>query len=129
MHSEPHPPSPGVPVVLCPEVEVLLDRVPEFAPRYLELVAAFDDDPGAAAAFTELADMVALWAEDPSGAGAVLHRAMAAVEEVASTSVDAEEVVGWCFLDSLDDEDLDALEPWMGAATRRLRHRLAVDDG
>lgn len=103
-----------------PAVGVLLDAVPEFGPTFLSLVEAFDDDPGAPAVFTELADfvaerLVAIEAERP-----VLERALAAVESVAKTGSDAEELVGYAFLESLSPEDLRLITPWLGTATRSL---------
>jgi hypothetical protein len=103
-----------------PSVTVLLEGVPEFGPAFLALVEAFDDDPGGPAVFTELADfvaerLVAIEAERP-----VLERALAAVESVAKRGGDAQELVGYAFLESLSPEDLRLITPWLGTATRSL---------
>jgi hypothetical protein len=103
-----------------PAVAVLLEGVPEFGPSFLALVELFDDDPGGPAVFTELADfvaerLIAIEAERP-----VLERALAAVELVARAGGDAEELVGYAFLESLSPEDLRLITPWLGTATRSL---------
>ena len=103
-----------------PAVTTLLSGVPEFGPAYLALVEVFDDDPGGPAIFTELADFVserllAIEAERP-----VLERALAAVELVATSGGEADELVGYAFLDSLSPEDRRLITPWLGPATRLL---------
>ena len=107
-----------------PAVTTLLSGVPEFGPAYLALVEAFDDDPGGPAVFTELADfvadrLVAIEAERP-----VLERALAAVESVAAAGGEADELVGYAFLDSLSPEDRRLIAPWLGPATRLLLEAL-----
>ncbi len=107
-----------------PAVTVLLSAVPEFGPAYLALVEAFDDDPGGPAVFTELADfvadrLIAIEAERP-----VLERALAAVESVAAAGGEADELVGYAFLDSLSPEDRRLIAPWLGSATRSLLDEL-----
>ncbi|HEV3266223.1 MAG TPA: hypothetical protein VG014_11915 [Acidimicrobiales bacterium] len=107
-----------------PAVTVLLSGVPEFGPAYLALVEAFDDDPGGPAVFTELADfvserLVAIEAERP-----VLERALAAVESVATAGGEADELVGYAFLDSFSPEDRRLIAPWLGPATRLLLDEL-----
>ncbi|HVB93215.1 MAG TPA: hypothetical protein VND67_02770 [Acidimicrobiales bacterium] len=102
----------------------LLNGVPEFGPAYLALVEVFDDDPGGPAVFTELADfvserLVAIEAERP-----VLERALAAVELVATAGGEADELVGYAFLDSLSPEDRRLIIPWLGPATRSLLDEL-----
>jgi hypothetical protein len=106
-----------------PEVELLLHEVPELVERYLALVEAADGDPGAAAAFGELGELVAELSLQLAGFEPLLSRALAAVEEVARSSDDAEELVGGAFLDSLSPDDLRLLAPWLGPATRAV-----VDD-
>jgi len=39
---------------------------------------------------------------------------------VAKTGSDAEELVGYAFLESLSPEDLRLITPWLGTATRSL---------
>jgi len=107
-----------------PAVTALLNGVPEFGPAYLALVEVFDDDPGGPAVFTELADfvserLVAIEAERP-----VLERALAAVELVATAGGEADELVGYAFLDSLSPEDRRLIIPWLGPATRSLLDEL-----
>lgn len=109
-----------------PEVEMVLRAVPEFVPQVLRLVASADGDPGGPAAFGELADYVAGLVSEIERSRPVLARAMAGVELVAASSEEAEELVGWAFLDSLSPDDLRRLDPWMGPATRRLLDALEL---
>ncbi len=83
------------------EVRRVLEAVPEFVSRYLELVADADDHPGADQTFTELADYVSELARALETFQPVLQRCFAAIEVVAATSDDAEELIGWSFLDYL----------------------------
>jgi hypothetical protein len=76
-----------------------------------------DDDPGAAEAFCELAEFVAELASGVERYRPVLTRCLAAVEEVASSSDDAEELVGWSFLDYLSLDARRTLLPWLGPGT------------
>jgi hypothetical protein len=101
-------------------VEVLLDAVPDFVNRYLGLADAADGEPGAAAAFTELADYVADLLSQIDSIAPVVARCLAAVESVAHASDDRAELVAWAFLDSLSPDDRRLIEPWLGPCTRRL---------
>ena len=112
--------------MLDPEVQLLLHEVPEFADRYVALVEAADGDPGAAAAFGELGELAAEMALQLARIEPLLCRVLAAVEEVASSSDDAEELVGGAFLDSLSPDHLRLLGPWLGPATRAVADDLVV---
>ncbi len=103
--------------MIDPDIATLLAAAPEFAGRYLDLVREADGDPGAAAAFNELADHVAGLLAEPGGQRPALAACLAAVEEVAVRSPDAEDLVGWSFLDCLSRSDLDLLQPWLGPRT------------
>lgn len=103
------------------EVGLVLERVPEFTGRYLDLVAAADGDPGAAAAFVELADYVAGLAEAVERFRPPLLRCLAGVEAVAETSENAEELIVWSFFDNLSPDDVRRLDPWLGPATPHAR--------
>lgn len=96
---------------------IVLEAVPEFVGRYLELVELADDDPGAAEAFCELAEFVAELASGVERYRPVLTRCLAAVEQVACGSDDAEELVGWSFLDYLSLDARRMLLPWLGPST------------
>jgi hypothetical protein len=102
------------------EVGLVLDGAPEFTDRYRELVDAADGDPGAAAAFVELADYVSGLAEAVEQFRPALVRCLSAIETVAETSEDAEELIVWCFFDNLSPDDVRRLEPWLGPHTRSL---------
>jgi hypothetical protein len=101
-------------------VKVLLDALPGFVGRYLSLAEAADGEPGAAAAFTELADYVADLVAELDSIAPVLARGLAAIEAVARTSDDHAELVAWAFLDSLSPDDRRRIEVWLGPCTRRL---------
>lgn len=121
-HQRPAPPPPGsLPAAGAdPEVVTVLLAVPELVPAYLELAGAADDDPGPAAVFEALADLVVELLADARSSGAVLARCLRAVEEVAGSSVDAEELIAWSFLDALGPAERVALAPLLGPATRAL---------
>ena len=106
-----------------PEVRLLLHRVPELVDRYLALAEAADGDPGAAATLGELGEVVSAMAGQLARIEPALQRALAALEEVATLSDEAEELVAGAFLDSLSPDDLRFLRPWFGPATRA-----ALDD-
>ena len=99
------------------EVTALLQAVPEFTQCYLDLVDEADGHPGTNDAFCELADYVAELASGLEQFRPVLVRCLAAIEGVAATSDDAEELVGWCFLDYLSLDTRRAALPWMGPST------------
>ena len=109
-------------MTLDPDVATVLEWAPGFAERYLEMVAVCDGDPGAPAVFGELADYVAQLAEEMERTRPRLVACMAAVEAVAVASQDAEELVGWSFLDALDPADVRRVRPWMGPQTAAI-HR------
>ncbi|HXX88928.1 MAG TPA: hypothetical protein VEI83_01735 [Acidimicrobiales bacterium] len=115
--------------MLDPEVIIVLRLVPEFAERYLTLVEEVDGDPGAVLAFTDLADFTAALARELDRRLPLLERCLGAIEEVAATSPDADELVGWAFLDTLSPEETRALGPWLGPATRALLERLELQPG
>ncbi len=103
-----------------PEVELVLERAPGFIDRYLELVDGADGDPGAAAAFVELADYAAGLAEGVERFRPSLVGCLAAVEAVAESSENAEELIVWSFFDNLSPDDISRLDPWLGPRTRLL---------
>ncbi len=103
-----------------PEVELVLEHVPEFAQRYLALVEAADDDPGAAVALEELADFTATILRLIDRAEPLVQRIMGGIERIAASSEDAEELVGGAFLESLSPDDLRTVEQAMGPATRAI---------
>lgn len=103
-----------------PETVTLLMAVPELAPRYLALAEAADGDPGAAAVFEALADHVADLLGRPQEAGPQLARCLAVVERIAAHAPDAEDLVGWGFLDNLSPAERLQLRPWTGPCTAAL---------
>jgi hypothetical protein len=101
----------------CEEVSALLQAVPEFVARYVELVEQADGDPGAEEAFSELAEYVSELARGLEEVRPLLARCLQAVEEVAGISDNAEELVGWSFLDYLSLDTRRAVLPWLGPRT------------
>ena len=121
-----------------PEVERVLERVPEFAVRYQALVEAYDGEPGAAVAYEELAVYAAELGVELDRSLPVLRRIFAVVEELVAVQEeggDGEEdpgddaLVTWSFLDSLCPDDVRRLRPLMGRATRGLLEDLDVAGG
>jgi len=109
-----------------PEVGLVLRRVPGLAERYVDLAEEASGDPGGAVVFEALADLARDLTRAGDGAAARLGELMAAVEEVASTSPDAEELVGGAFLESLSPDDLLRLEALMGRRTRAVLDELEL---
>jgi len=101
-----------------PEVGLVLRRVPRLAERYVELARVAGGEPGGAVVFEELAELARDLARAGDGAAVHLAELMAAVEEVATVSPDAEELVGGAFLENLCPDDLMQLDPLMGRRTR-----------
>lgn len=102
------------------EVATVLLAVPEFAERYLDLVEAADAEPGTPATMAELAEFASTLVGDLARHRDVLVRLLGAVEEVAAFSPDAEEHIGWAFLESLSPEEVACLRPWLGPWTNAL---------
>jgi hypothetical protein len=102
------------------DVSTLLEGTPEFSDRYLELVELADGYPGAQEVFSELAEFVAELAQGIDRFRPVLARCLAAVERVSEESDDAEELVGWCFLDYLPTETRQAVHQFLGPETREI---------
>jgi hypothetical protein len=95
----------------------LLRAVPEFGERYMELVEQADGHPGEEEALSEFAAFVEELASGLEQFRPVLSRCFAAVEQVAGSSDDAEELVGWSFLDYLSIDARRAVLPWLGPNT------------
>lgn len=110
-----------------PEVATLLMHVPELAPRYLILAEAADGDPGAPAVFEALADLVTDILKPTAEQAPVLGRCLDALELVATSSPEAEELVGWAFLDALDPSTRHQITPWLGARTAAIAAEVAED--
>jgi hypothetical protein len=96
--------------------EVLRD-LPEFVPRYLELAAACDDDPGEPLILTELAEFVASRLAVIGSAGSALQRALELVEALVGDREGDDtgrELVGYAFFDHFTVEDRRLLTPRLG---------------
>jgi hypothetical protein len=105
-------------------IALLRAALPEFEPRYLELVELYDEDLTAQVVFSELADFVTdqMRSGEPDE---LVERCCAMLERIAlAPQLDAEEVVGWSFLDQLDPATLSEIDPYLGTATCELLARL-----
>jgi hypothetical protein len=119
------PPSPDLDGL----VDALVSGLPEFVPRYLDLVAGCDDDPGGPLILMGLADFVAERLVAFEAERAVLDRALGLVEHVIDGSDDpdgASELVGLAFFDSFSPDDRRRLAPWLGARSRLALETLDV---
>ena len=124
--------SPDVPVDFPDDrpVAILLHQLPEFEAAYIDLVATFDDAPGGASVFTELADFVSSRLTAVESDRPVLERALGAVEMVADgQDAESAELVGYAFLDSLSPDDRRRIRPWLGPRTRSLLDELDSGSG
>jgi hypothetical protein len=96
--------------------EVVRD-LPEFVPRYLELAAACDDDPGEPLVLAELAEFVATRLAVIGTEGSALSRALGLVEALVGARDGDEtgaELVGYAFFDHFTVEDRRILTPRLG---------------
>jgi hypothetical protein len=116
------------------EVDILLSLVPELTERHRSLVRDGDGEPGAAAVFGDLADVICGAAlrgprrpQTSKGPNGTVLRCLAAIEVVAERSLDADELVGWSFLDNLRPDITTWLRPWLGPRTTRILEQL--DEG
>jgi hypothetical protein len=103
--------------------EVLIDRLPEFVPAYLDLVEAGDDHPGAPALLVELADFVAGRLAVLETDRHLLERALGVIEAHLASRPgpgqtagpgEPDELVTLAFFDSFSPEDRRHLVPWLG---------------
>ncbi len=91
--------------------------LPEFVPRYLGLVEAGDDDPGAPAVLMELAEFVAARLRVVETEGSALARALGLVEALLDSHEGdhiGAELVGYAFLDAFTLEDRRVLAKRLG---------------
>jgi hypothetical protein len=124
--------SPDIPVDFPDDrpVALLLHQLPEFEAAYIDLVDTFDDAPGGASVFTELADFVSSRLTAVESERPVLERALGAVEMVADgQDAESAELVGYAFLDSLSPDDRRRIRPWLGPRTRSLLDELDSGSG
>jgi hypothetical protein len=104
-----------------PEVLELIRGVPAFVARYLDLIEQADGLPGSEVAFTEFADFVSELASLPNpGQPTGLAECMRTIEKVAATSEDAEDLIGWSFLDYLSLDARRAVLAVLGPVTRKI---------
>ena len=124
------PPRPELPLSSLPPalpppdlgafIDALVTGLPEFAPRYLDLVAGCDDDPGGPLVLMGLADFVAERLVALESERSVLERALRLVEHLIEGSDDPEgasELVGLAFFDCFSPDDRRRLVPWLGSCS------------
>jgi hypothetical protein len=110
-------------------VAELRQAVPELEDRYGELVDIYEDDLGADIVFGELADLVNDVALGKEGDEALLERCLDVVESLAETGDrDADEIVGFYFLDQLSPGTLTRLTSRLGEHTLDVLDRLESGD-
>jgi hypothetical protein len=112
----------------------LVRELPEFMPRYLELIEAGDDDPGAPVVLMELAEFVTSRLRVVEIEGSMLTRALGMVEALLDAhdhdDVGAE-LVRDAFLDTFTVEDRRLLTPRLGPRSLHLLEsleRASADD-
>jgi hypothetical protein len=110
-------------------VAELRQAVPELEDRYGELVDIYEDDLGADIVFGELADLVNDVALGKEGDEALLERCLDVVESLAETGDrDADEIVGFYFLDQLSPGTLTRVTSRLGEQTLDVLDRLESGD-
>jgi hypothetical protein len=106
-------------------VAELRQAVPELDDRYLELVDIHEDDLGADVVFGELADLVDDIVLGRDGDEALLGRCLDVVESLAETGdPDADEIVGFYFLDQLSPGTLTRVTSSLGEHSLDVLDRL-----
>ncbi len=99
-------------------VAELLQAVPELEDRYDELLDIYEDDLGADVVFGELADLVNGVVLGTKGDEALLDRCLEVVESLAEMGdPDADEIVGFYFLDQLSPGTLNRVTSRLGEHT------------
>jgi hypothetical protein len=110
-------------------VAELRQAVPELEDRYDELVDIYEDDLGADVVFGELADLVSDVVVGKEGGEALLDRCLDVVESLAETGdPDADEIVGFYFLDQLSPGALNRVTSRLGEHTLDVLDRLESGD-
>ena len=110
-------------------VAELRQAVPELEDRYDELVGIYEDDLGADVVFGELADLVNDVVLGKEGDEALLDRCLDVVESLAETGEpDADEIVGFYFLDQLSPGALARITSRLGEHTLDVLDRLESGD-
>ncbi|HEY3703176.1 MAG TPA: hypothetical protein VGL32_13025 [Acidimicrobiales bacterium] len=110
-------------------VDELRQAVPELENRYDELVGIYEDDLGADVVFGELADFVNDVVLGKEGDEALLGRCLDVVESLAETGEpDADEIVGFYFLDQLPPGALARITSRLGEHTLDVLDRLESGD-
>ena len=107
----------------------IVQVLPEFVPRYLELVAACDDDPGEPLVLTELAEFVAGRLALITTEEATVARAIDLVEALVDAHRGdraAGEPVADAFFDSFTIEHRRYLAPRLGPLSLRLLESLEM---
>lgn len=110
-------------------VAELRQAVPELEDRYDELVDIYEDDLGADVVFGELADLVNYVVLGKEGDEALLERCLDVVESLAETGDrDADEIIGFYFLDQLSPGTLTRVTSRLGEHTLDVLDRLESGD-
>ena len=106
-------------------IATLRQAVPEMEDRYLDLVDIYEDDIGADVVFGGLADLVNDIVLGHEHDGRVLGRCLDLVEWLAELGdPDADEIVGYFFLDLLSPGTLAGVRSMLGEHTLDVLDRL-----
>jgi hypothetical protein len=98
-------------------LDALVAHLPEFLPKFRELVRAADDDPGDVVILLELADFVGEHLATSEERPTALERALGLIETLIDCSEDPDDtadLVGMAFFDSFSPVDRERLTPWLG---------------
>jgi hypothetical protein len=110
-------------------VAELRQAVPELEYRYDELMDIYEDDLGADVVFGELAELVDNVAVGKEEDEALLDRCLDVVESLAETGDrDADEIVGFYFLDQLSPGTLTRVSSRLGEHTLDILDQLESGD-
>jgi hypothetical protein len=103
----------------------LREAVPEMENRYQDLVDIYEDDIGADVVFGALADLVNDFVLGGEGDMALLGRCLDFIESLAElVDPDADEIVGFYFLDMLSPGALARITPHLRESTNEVLDRL-----
>jgi hypothetical protein len=103
----------------------LREAVPEMENRYQDLVDIYEDDIGADVVFGALADLVNDTVLGGEGDMALLDRCLDFMESLAElVDPDADEIVGFYFLDMLSPGALARITPHLRESTNEVLDRL-----
>ncbi len=107
----------------------MLSAAPGIWDRYLDLVEAFDGEPGAIDLLSDLADYVAGLLVAGQGSDTELEACLRGLEAYAENTEGSEGLIASAFFDSLPPEVLEGIRPKLGSrCSAALSHRRLASD-